>query len=710
MGEIDRLEKLYLENPGEAAARAGQIGDPTAFGVRGCAVIGTAYRLTDQREAAETVFKAGARLRAPDFDLAELCWRWAYLELERRAWDAGLELLDIALELHGPAGLPGPLDQGLPAILAVRAVLLYTRHIHEPGRAPLGLLSASADARRAVHLIPDPAAAPRVYLSAIQTLALVAMERAGGHVEAQVLLMQGRSQLRRMGIPRRSAPGARLDWALSVVSAELDGELDPAREGLLLGARDRLHQCGAHFDAARCGVDLALYYLQREEPPWQKLEVLALDAYLVFPGEDPAAVAALLLWRKAIHARTIPAAVVEFVAAHVRGIRRPDPALHATWEVELPKLPFARRRGRQAMARRINRIEKLYLEDPGEAVARAGQIRDPTAYGVHGCTVIGTAYRLADQREAAESVFKAGSMLRAPDFDLAELCWRWAYLELERRAWDAGLELLDMASELHGSAGLPGPLDRGLPAVLAVRAVLLYTRHIHEPGRDPLELLSASADARRAVDLMPDPAAAPRVYLSGIQTLALIAMERAGGHVEAQVLLMQARAHLRRMGIPRNSASGARLDWASAIVRAAIDGELDGVRETQLLGARDRLHQRGAHLDAARCGMDLALHYLEQDEPPWQKLEDLALDVELVRPGEDPAAEAALLLWGEAIRARTIPPKVVEFVAIHVRGLRCPDPALHATSDGWQRVDAHLVQRVKPWEIPKPRVIRRRVA
>ena len=47
-------------------------------------------------------------LRAPDFDLAELCWRWAYLELERRAWDAGLELLDIASELHGPAGLPGP--------------------------------------------------------------------------------------------------------------------------------------------------------------------------------------------------------------------------------------------------------------------------------------------------------------------------------------------------------------------------------------------------------------------------------------------------------------------------------------------------------------------------------------------------------------------------------------------------------------------------
>jgi hypothetical protein len=361
----------------------------------------------------------------------------------------------------------------------------------------------------------------------------------------------------------------------------------------------------------------------------------------------------------------------------------------------------------------IELLEKLCFEDPGEAAARAGQIRDPTAYGVRGCAVIGTAYRLVDQRETAEAVFRAGAMLRAPDFDLAELCWRWAALELDRRAWDAGLELLEIASELHGPAGLPGPLDRGLPAVLAVRAFLLYTRHIHEPDRVPLGLLSASADARRAVHLIPDPSAGPRVYLSGILTLALVAIERGGGYVEAQVLLMQARSQLRRMGIPRKSVSGARLDWASAIVRAEIDRELDEVREKQLLGARERLHQCGAHLDAARCGMDLALYHLEREESPWQKLEDLTLDVDLVLPGEDPAAVAALLLWEEAIRARTMSPAVVGFVAAHVRGLRRPDPALHATNttrDGWKRVDSRLVQRVKPWEIPKPRVIRRRVA
>ncbi len=361
---------------------------------------------------------------------------------------------------------------------------------------------------------------------------------------------------------------------------------------------------------------------------------------------------------------------------------------------------------------RIEALAKLTFEDPKRAAVEADQIHDPTAYGPHGCGIIGTAYRLADRRVAADSVFKSGATLHAPDFEIADLCWHAALLEFDRQNWIAGHKLLDIALWLHGPIGLPGPLDFGLPAILAVRGMFLYARCAAEPGRDRLELLEARADVRRALDLIPDPRAAPRTYLSAILTLAHIAMERGGGYVEAQGLLSQARTQLRRMGIARKSVTGARIDWASALVGAALDGELDEAREALLLGARETLHARGAHIDGARCGIDLALCYLERDEPPWPKLEELALDAYLVLPlcGDAPEAASALLLWREAIQARAVTPAVLGQIAGHVQGTVRPDPALHATTDEWEPLDSDLLRRVKPWEIAKPRAVRRRIA
>jgi hypothetical protein len=242
MDRINQLEKLVFEDPGKAATMAAQVRDPTAYGVRGCSVIGTAHLLADHRETAEKIFRAAAELQASDFELADLCRRWALLEFARRRWAEGLAWLDIALELHGPVGLPGSLDRGLPAVLAVRGMFLHARCVKDPSRDRLELLEARADLRRAIDLI-------------------------------------SRSL-------RRSLP---------------------------------------------------------------------------LCCEDAAAVATLLLWRESVHARTIPSAVLELVAAHVRGTLRPDPALHAKgdgwkpldpeliqqakpWEIPAPK----RRRRRTA--------------------------------------------------------------------------------------------------------------------------------------------------------------------------------------------------------------------------------------------------------------------------------------------------------------------------------------------------------------------------
>jgi tetratricopeptide (TPR) repeat protein len=344
----------------------------------------------------------------------------------------------------------------------------------------------------------------------------------------------------------------------------------------------------------------------------------------------------------------------------------------------------------------LDEIDELVFKDPARAaeLAELALAAAPARDKVRALGILGTALQRSGRLDDAQEVLDRACATPATPFEHANALSRTAYLCLDRWEWVRGIALADQAAAIHGEAGLPGPPDRGLAAVLLGRGMIRHYAYWYGAPSAIADLIAAGMDYRKALALILDPREAPRCHLAASHNLGVLALETGSGLTLARESFWQARAHLRRLDIPRYSAAGASLEWVSAVVDAELFG-FCGAQERQLKRARRNFHALGQTMDAIRCGLDLGLYYLEPDMPRWEDLERLSVDYFRLFPEEQPPQVlGALALWRQSILERVMPERELGWILTTVRGVRAHDPR-HAHG-AWRRPDPQLLARHMP--------------
>ena len=302
-------------------------------------ILGTGlWRLT-RYDDAERTFDHALTFPTTDFEQADIATRFALLDFSRDRWLQALTRADHAIDMHtaaSPEGISGPPDHGLPAALVVRGLIraAYARR-HPADAGPGAWGDVAADYHHALELAPDPRQAPLSHASAVHNLAVVAIEQGTGLVRAQEDLYHAARELRAAGVPRSSAPAARMQWVRTVLHWQIFGQSDEPGtrflrriEHRLEGSRRILKDKGAAFDAILVGMDLALFYLE-QGPRWDDLRGLSVGIYDLDWSAAPEVLSGLLLWRQTVLEELTPPDALDFVWSRVRGLLLPDPDRHS---------------------------------------------------------------------------------------------------------------------------------------------------------------------------------------------------------------------------------------------------------------------------------------------------------------------------------------------------------------------------------------------
>jgi hypothetical protein len=309
----------------------------------------------------------------------------------------------------------------------------------------------------------------------------------------------------------------------------------------------------------------------------------------------------------------------------------------------------------------LDALDQLVFEDPQAVLPRVQALADREPQSIRVLATLGTCYRRVGWIQDSEEIFKVGLRLPATPFDRADFLRRFSLLCHDRQEWLEALAKLDEASTLHGTApGLPGPADRGLPALLTCRGMVL--RAAAEAGHPAGCMMESGLAYRAALELLDDPRDAPRTYLAAVQGTAYVSYA-AGLLTPAQDALWRACGLLRKLGILRTTATGVKVEWLTA----AIDGDLFGYcpqQERALLRVERVLHQKGAVLDAVRAGMERALFELEGDPVPWDDLQNQVKGyLKLLDWDQTPSEVLAALGWFyQLARRKKTPLKDLDYV------------------------------------------------
>jgi tetratricopeptide (TPR) repeat protein len=336
MGLLDALATAVFEDPAAGLALAQQ--NPVADSARYWAIVGTASHQLNRHDAASSAFHQAHEIPAPPFDRAEVFRRAAGFHLQSHQWAAARAAVAAAIEIHGSRGLSGPVDRGLAAALISRGYVEFYAHLQTGGG---DLYQAAADFRRALKIAPDPRSAPLTHLAAIHNTALLSLETGLGLPDAQRTLAEAAANLRALGFAQSSLPAARTKWALIVVdwvflgsSDEVGVRFNNRIEAGLVAAHQHLYKGGAVHDAVMVHMDLGLLYLEQRNrkgpaPRWDALRELSLEIYKLDWQASPEVSGALMLWRQAALEESFPAAALHDVYSQIRGLRKPDPRIHA---------------------------------------------------------------------------------------------------------------------------------------------------------------------------------------------------------------------------------------------------------------------------------------------------------------------------------------------------------------------------------------------
>src|SRR5436305_997840 len=306
---LKRSRESWFRDPARAGERArvaveitdwldaGYYGEPLVEDERAIAWahLGNAYRIaSDLRSAEEALLRAEEHHKRAGEDAltgAQILSFMASLRTSQNRFDKAAELLDQAISIYRQA-----------------------RDRHREGKELIkkGIASGlGGRAEDAIELIQrglakiDSAEEPRLLVTAGHNL-IGFLNESGRSEQALKILEQTRSLYLTLG---EQTPLIRLHWLEGRIARDLC-RLDQA-ETALREARDGFIERGIGFDAARVSLDLATVYLRQGRTG--DVKRLAAEMVPIFESRDvhQEALAALLLFRRAVHAEELALCLLE---------------------------------------------------------------------------------------------------------------------------------------------------------------------------------------------------------------------------------------------------------------------------------------------------------------------------------------------------------------------------------------------------------------
>ncbi len=266
---------------------------------------------------------------------------------------------------------------------------------------------------------------------------------------------------------------------------------------------------------------------------------------------------------------------------------------------------------------------------------------------VRAYAVEGSAYRVTGRPDSAEERFRAAARLcrgiGGPRSARAELCWRRAELRADQKRYDDALRLTAESVKLYQAAG---DLE-GVGVALAIRGL------VYALDRCFVEAVSTFSEALGTYKLP------PRAEYSVTHNLGCALSEADNPD------LTMAENHLHRakqMLGPRRSVQKSKLHWIEGMIFLRRGSAFVERGEQRLRKALAGFLKFQVPYEIALVSLDLSA--LLRFQKRWAELEELAADThrrfrELREDGE---ALAALNLWLDAVRSRSLSEELISEV------------------------------------------------
>jgi len=247
----------------------------------------------------------GRPLADPEVEV-ELASLEASLRTDQGRFGAAVAVLDRAIQVQQATGD----GRGLARSLVQKGICL----------AETGDHAAAVDAQREALALLRPETDESLYLCAVSNLALSLCE-AGSHAAAREVVGAHRPLFDRHDDPWSAL---RRDWLEGRIALGL-GETETA-ERLLVAARDGYLARNLGYDAAMVSLDLATLHL--EQGRTRELKEVARTVQPLFESQDlhREAVAALLLFQRAVTAERLTADAIHKLRGYLRTTRSRGPS------------------------------------------------------------------------------------------------------------------------------------------------------------------------------------------------------------------------------------------------------------------------------------------------------------------------------------------------------------------------------------------------
>ncbi len=317
---LERCDEVLFHNPQaglEIAEAAVELAPKCAKGqrlqellVRAYAFLGSAYRAASRYEDAETAYEEAERITktAPisKCDKADLDQRIAYLRSRKGQHEEALRLAEGAVSVLRPAG-----DKRLDEALVKLGVVQLRMGNHSEAIKNFGEVLTMTGQR-------SPRTAEgrrkrRVYHCAIHDLAFTLLQTRSQNLRTALKYIREAKRILRSR--RGSLAKYKLIWVEGLLLVKIG--LMRQAERLFQKARLGFLELAAPFEIALAGLDLSsLYYLDGR---WPELESLTVETFTRFRelSADTEAIAALSLWKDAVHARKLADQLISDVKAKV---------------------------------------------------------------------------------------------------------------------------------------------------------------------------------------------------------------------------------------------------------------------------------------------------------------------------------------------------------------------------------------------------------
>ena len=275
----------------------------------------------------------------------------------------------------------------------------------------------------------------------------------------------------------------------------------------------------------------------------------------------------------------------------------------------------------------------------------------------------GSACRVAGQLEPAERRFRTAFLLcrkrRGTQAIRAELYWRWAALKSSQKQFEVALQLVDESVRIFKAEGD----HQGEGTALATRGA------IHAAARRFSDAVSTLSQVLSRFKLQ------PRAECSATHTLAYAVCQAEEPDLEAALLRLH---RARQLLGPRRSVQKARIYWIEGTIFLRRGSAFAERGERRYLKALQGFQKFQAPYEIALVSLDLSALYRFQKR--WGELGELAADTyrRFRELREDKEALAALKLWNDAARARTLSEEILSDVKARLEARAQRHPAAGA--------------------------------